>query len=64
MQIPILFFLLFQFICWTNTKLDKDELILSETHDQVIIDALQFLVNRQKRDGSWIYDAQPFTQVK
>ena len=61
MQIPILFFLLFQFICWTNTKLDKDELILSETHDQVIIDALQFLVNRQKRDGSWIYDAQPFT---
>ena len=42
MQIPILFFLLFQFICWTNTKLDKDELILSETHDEVIIDALQF----------------------
>ena len=61
MRLTITIFCLFHCICWPNSSLSKSELILSETHDEVIVNALQFLVNRQKRDGSWIYDAQPFT---
>ncbi len=61
MRFVITTFCLFHCISWSNSSLTKSELILSETHDEVIVKALQFLVNRQKRDGSWIYDAQPFT---
>lgn len=57
----MLLILSFHQIIWANPQLTKDDLILHETHDQVIIKALDFLVKRQKKDGSWIYNVEPFT---
>lgn len=57
----IIFFLFFNWITDSSPQLTKSELILNETHDEVIKQSLEFLINRQKRDGSWVYDYQPFT---
>ena len=57
----IFLFLCFNWIPFSSPQLTKSELILNETHDDVISQSIEFLINRQKKDGSWIYDYQPFT---
>ena len=47
----IILFLFFNWITDSSPQLTKSELILNETHDEVITQSLEFLINRQKRDG-------------
>ena len=61
MKIKLLLFSFIVFYSFSESLITKEDLVFQPLYEEEISLAINFLINRQKMDGSFVYDHQPFT---